>query len=1205
MMDRMRYTASARLGVWDTVGTNTQELLEKLKQLLQENSNGLIETETLELRAGDDAGRAAVIAICDKVAGRGNPTLIDPLFEAAVMAGPAMDPAFSPSEIIEAARELFSLPYDYDPDDPPFRCALPADLQGLCSPEEDLFEAGFRQNFGARCAIRLQRQVLIPELAGNCGPHLANSRVDFVLHAGCLRWVFEVDGEQHAAPVQAANDRARDQALIAKGWSVFRVPASDARLQMAAWAKQFVERLPENELAQLKQLQARCVRDAIAKSAVHRMALKYIIEPTAVQRCLRGIIRLFANGVLAAHGSPVILVIEEDLGVTATAVSMLLTMWQHLHVLAPQTPAPPQIVLDVIGGEAPPENALHGNLAVRQPSVPEGPYDIIMSHGFFAEAGCRGRVEQRLFPIRPANFVSLRKAIGAVTERALQWCQALDYDLENLENALAVREGEEPREIPVLQSDALQYFLRLVFRKQEFWDGQLRVVARLLQRKPAVVLLPTGGGKSLTYQLSGLLLPGMTIVIDPLVSLMADQVENLTVAGIDMVNYVSGPQEREEKEAVMADMEAGRLAFIFVAPERLQMKEFRDRLRSVVARFPVSLAVIDEAHCVSEWGHSFRPAYLHLARNLEKYCSDDGALVPTLVGLTGTASFAVLTDIQMEMRITDEIAVILPKSFDRKELRFLVRKVPMRGKLAELKSFRNVRLPQMLGGNEQTFYLLRGPRTNSGIVFCPHVNGSLGIVSVAGTLGHDNIFGGSTPKTFERDTHRWNLHKRRVQQEFKRNLVQELVATKSFGMGIDKPNIRYTIHYAVPESVEAFYQEAGRAGRNGIANYALCTIIYSDDNWETAIQILDEPDHVAGAARLKAVAWNDLGDLLHQLWFLFNTYRGHEQEKRDTMDFWRTNVAPRLRGLPLGATTSVGVSFRSDAERETLERSIFRLMLLGVVQDYTINWGAKGIEAFVENRSPDQIRGSLEQYLRQYKFKEFAETAVRAVPVATIEAALGEGIGVLVDFVYGHIVAKRKQALRTMGELCRNFESDAEFREALLNYLQESEFSETLRTWMRLSFDAIGLESIHALMDELTELEQVKRLVGTARRMLDEDPGNNAFRYLSLLARAGSAAESDSSVLQEARSLASQVDRGRELFADADASLFAMVEMVMKRRPAVAARVGDTFMRSAGTPGLARLVLAAPGPVRELLLEQCAVLLLAGVVAALRDCEFY
>ena len=1203
MNDRMRYTASARLGVWDTTETVSRAQLEDLKQLLQENSNGLIGTETLELRAGQDAGLAAVYAICDKVAGRGNPTLIDRAFEDAVMAGGGIG-AGPVDSTVKAARELFCLTYDLDAGALPAKCALAADLQALCSPEEDLFEAKFLQIFGAKCAMRLQRQVLIRELAANCGDHLANSRVDFVLHAGCLRWVFEIDGEQHDASVQAANDEARDQALITNGWCVFRLQASAVRRGLAAWERTFRAQLQENELRELKQLMARSGRDAIASSAVHAVARRCIIEPAAVQRCLRGLIQLFANGILAAHGVPRILVIEEDLGVTATAFSIFLTMWQHLHALAPQTPGPPEIVLDVIGGEALPGSALHGNLKVRQLSVPEGPYDIIISHGFFAEAGYRGRVEQSLFPIRPANFVSLRKAIGGVTERALQWCEALSYDLEGLENALAVREGEEPREIPVLQSSALVYFLRLIFRKEEFWDGQLRVVARLLQRKPAVVLLPTGGGKSLTYQLSGLLLPGMTIVIDPLISLMADQVENLSAAAIDMVNYVASPQEPGERDAVYGEMEAGRLAFIFVAPERLQIQEFRDRLRSVVARFPVSLAVIDEAHCVSEWGHAFRPSYLHLARNLEKYCSDDGERVPTLVGLTGTASFSVLTDIQMEMGITDEIAVILPKSFDRKELSFLVRKVSMDAKPAELRSFRNVRLPQMLGGNEQTFFLLRGPRTNCGIVFCPHVNGSLGIVAVAENLGHQNIFGGTMPKGFQGGARAWNTHKTRVQQDFKRNLVQELVATKSFGMGIDKPNIRYTIHYGVPDSVEAFYQEAGRAGRNGIANYALCTIIYSDNNWDTAMQILNEADHVAGLARLEGVNWNDRGDLLVQLWLLFNSYGGQEQERSDTLDFWQQKIAPRLRGRPLGATTSVGVSFRND-ESKTLERSIFRLMLLGVVQDYTMNWRARGIEVVVQSRSPEQIRSSLEQYLRQYKFREFAEVAAQAVNGATIEEALAQGIGVLVDFVYGHIVAKRKQALRTMGELCRNFVSDAEFREDLLSYLQESEFSDRLRVWLHLSFDEIGLDAIHLLMREVTDLEQVRRLVGTTRRMLDEDPANNAFRYLSLLARAGSAVESDASVLQEAMSLASQVDRGRELFADPDAVLAAMVTQVMGRRLSLAASTGNIFMRYAGTAGFARLVLEEPGPGQELLRGQCLVLLLGGVVDALRDCEFY
>ena len=116
---------------------------------------------------------------------------------------------------------------------------------------------------------------------------------------------------------------------------------------------------------------------------------------------------------------------------------------------------------------------------------------------------------------------------------------------------------------------------------------------------------------------------------------------------------------RDEKKEQISEINDGRLAFVFVAPERLQMKEFRDSLQVVAARFPISLAVIDEAHCVSEWGHDFRPSYLHLPYNLNRYCKSEGGRAPTMVGLTGTASFAVLTDIQAEMQITDEGAIVL------------------------------------------------------------------------------------------------------------------------------------------------------------------------------------------------------------------------------------------------------------------------------------------------------------------------------------------------------------------------------------------------------------------------------------------------------------------------------------------------------------------------------------------------------------------
>ncbi|WP_243663164.1 DEAD/DEAH box helicase [Rhodothermus marinus] len=184
------------------------------------------------------------------------------------------------------------------------------------------------------------------------------------------------------------------------------------------------------------------------------------------------------------------------------------------------------------------------------------------------------------------------------------------------------------------------------------------MIARLLQGRSTVVLLPTGGGKSLTYQYSGMLLPGMTIIVDPLIALMIDQVDNLRGFAIDMVAAITSIMETQDRERVIGQMGAGDLAFVFISPERLQSEDFRQRLQDVAARLPISLAVVDEAHCVSEWGHDFRPSYLHMTHNLQKFCAS-AASKPTLVALTGTASFAVLTDIQAELGITDESAIVL------------------------------------------------------------------------------------------------------------------------------------------------------------------------------------------------------------------------------------------------------------------------------------------------------------------------------------------------------------------------------------------------------------------------------------------------------------------------------------------------------------------------------------------------------------------
>src|SRR5690606_11018987 len=457
---------------------------------------------------------------------------------------------------------------------------------------------------------------------------------------------------------------------------------------------------------------------------------------------------------------------------------------------------------------------------------PELEYDLVVSRSTALYAGEEGPQERQVARDVVGRRVRFRRSSRMIDSRKLQWAPRLKYDLHDLETALRLTDEDDAPPVPQEKYDALRYFLQYVFRKNDFWDGQARVVSRLLRGEPAIVLLPTGGGKSLTYQFSGLLLPGVTLVVDPLVALMEDQVDNMMSQGLDRVGQISSILDRNERDEEMEAFGRGERHVLFVSPERLQIQEFRNTLQTLVSEIPVSLAVIDEVHCVSEWGHDFRPSYLHLGRNIERYCTGRDGSPPTLVGLTGTASFAVLTDVQMELGISEEEAIILPKSFDRKELTFHVEKTDADTRDVALNRIRN-QIPRDLRSNPQTFFRPQGEKTNGGIIFCPHVNGSLGVVQVARAMGHGNFYSGSKPKHF--DGSDWEKHKLRVQRQFKHNELQELVATKSFGMGIDKPNIRYTIHYGIPQSVEAFYQEAGRAGRNGKERWARCYVVYADD----------------------------------------------------------------------------------------------------------------------------------------------------------------------------------------------------------------------------------------------------------------------------------------------------------------------------------------------------------------------------------------
>ena len=459
----------------------------------------------------------------------------------------------------------------------------------------------------------------------------------------------------------------------------------------------------------------------------------------------------------------------------------------------------------------------------------------------------------------------------------------------------------------------IEYFLKYIFCKNSFRPGQLPILNRALKNKSVIGLLPTGGGKSLTYQLAALLQPGITIVIDPIRSLMIDQYEGLLKNGIDRCDFINSILSKEQRKYVYNNiLPKGKTQFLFCSPERFVIQDFRDAISVAIRNgFPCSYCVIDEAHCVSEWGHDFRTPYLNIGKNAVEYCKTYGENDLPIFGLTATASFDVLADIERELQIKkdDGKAIIRYENTVRNEINYHIQQVPagktrqtrqsLVNRLIESKNDANGLLLENNNeksyegilrtafdnyasnfekGNEVKKYIsnkLYGDEKKPGgillktgsdlplrknederykygvIVFCPHTGeGPLGVQNyrtflsdklkqekVGFFVGSNN---GRDKESFE------NL------KLFSDNKNSVMVATKAFGMGIDKDNIRLTIHTNMASSIESFVQESGRAGRDG--KHALSVVLYGD---HTDRKVLDEffAKSFKGADKERSVLW--------------------------------------------------------------------------------------------------------------------------------------------------------------------------------------------------------------------------------------------------------------------------------------------------------------------------------------------------------------
>jgi superfamily II DNA helicase RecQ len=615
-------------------------------------------------------------------------------------------------------------------------------------------------------------------------------------------------------------------------------------------------------------------------------------SPFGAARIQKTVLEALMTGILSIEQEYWdVLVRERDVPCAAMAFADLKNMFYHITSLSKDYQAMklPEVRLTIICGDDWVNSPLHLGIQAQSTidqTITSTAYDIVLDVSILNMHKDIGTFSE--FKSKNNCYFTIRSTDESGGKRYIYTSDTIEY----------LKLGEKDRFGNFKEYDNtkehLKYFLRLLFRKEDFRPGQIPILDRALRNKNVIGLLPTGAGKSLTYQFAAMMQPGVTIVIDPLRSLMKDQCDGLLSMGIDTFALINSTLDKEERLACEKRMESSELQFVFLSPERLCIYEFREKLKTMhEMHVYFSYGVIDEVHCVSEWGHDFRFSYLHLGRNMYNYvCTKDESKRLTLFGLTATASFDVLSDVERELSGNgayplDSEVIVRYENMDRLELQYKIERVPINfpkdqfydkykkldkklpsavnvtdkkevrkdkknflpdyikkipGFISELEkadSIERIKTAFAKRHNiENTFddvdlinkihndiFSKREIYEQAGIVFCPHrENTDIAVMensdSLSGSISDTGTFVGSSDQKQEDMRSFENL------ERFRNSKLPLMVATKAFGMGIDKPNVRFTVNMNYPSSLESFVQEAGRAGRD--RKIALAIILFSD-----------------------------------------------------------------------------------------------------------------------------------------------------------------------------------------------------------------------------------------------------------------------------------------------------------------------------------------------------------------------------------------